>query len=122
VAPPSKRCPGSDGPTQLLDDLSPSVTIPVLAVGDRRRVGIRKAPGRGCVQVATVDAGGAGGDAGPVARSPGAFSVMAVGMLVVGWALWRIPWLPGTALIPPTSSTLHERPVLTLAEGSHVDA
>jgi len=67
--------------------------------------------------VATVDAGGAGGDAGPVARSPGAFSVMAVGMLVVGWALWRIPWLPGTALIPPTSSTLHERPVLTLAEG-----
>jgi hypothetical protein len=52
---------------------------------------MRKAPGRGCVQVATVDAGGAGGDAGPVARSPGAFSVMAVGMLVVGWALWRIP-------------------------------
>jgi hypothetical protein len=41
-----------------------------------------------------------------------AFSVMAVGMLVVGWALWRIPVVAWYGTDPSTSSTLHATPSL----------
>jgi hypothetical protein len=39
-----------------------------------------------------------------------AFSVLAVGMVIVGWALWRIPAVAWYGPNPPTSSTLHAAP------------